>query len=450
MTYKTRFVGMLGLLFLFAVSAVPISAGAGQSSTLAGSINSSSFAAYSSVASTPSACGVTIKHENHANDAIQLALNAASKGKITPLTVCIGSGTFPEQLNITSRGDISLVGLGDRGNPSIINPDSVVVNNYDYLYGTFAQAAIILAGNNGTKAKIDNIVIRNLVINGDGSRKSLNKYPTCYADFAGINLDGTSGSVTNNVVENMYLSRSQASCASGGGINVDINTNHSPAKSVIVENNFVPNYGEFGIACWGYGLTCDVSNNNVGFYQKYVPLSTGPAGIVIAEGTFGQVEHNVASGNYCTQKFLAVPCGPNLVINSQGSGIFTYGAASGTVIRENKVSRNDLGILVEADKTSVLGNDIMQSKYVAIETNSGTGTYRVEGNHLSYTRIGIAVVNPGYYFGENTTFISRLVSDSLSHVKINVEMITYSPGKVVVYYLGERYFVSGNSTVIIN
>ncbi len=177
------------------------------------------------------------------------------------------------------------MGRGTLANPTVIDPSSVVVNNYDTILNccTFAQAAIILAGNNGTGATLKNINIRNLVIDGDGARSSINNYPLCYADFAGINFDGASGSITDNTIKNMYMPLAQDGCGDGGGIDVDINNNLSPAETVTLSNNFIPNYGEFGIGCWGPLQTCMISNNKVSFYSPYSP-TTAPAGIAILGG----------------------------------------------------------------------------------------------------------------------------------------------------------------------
>jgi hypothetical protein len=403
------------------------------------------------VAATGSSCTVTITYENSHDNAIQHALNEATKGNISPFNICIGAGVFPEQLNITSRGGISLIGLGTPAKPSIIDPLSVVVNNYDFLGIPFAQAAIILAGNNGTSGTLRNINVRNLVIDGNGARVSINKYPVCYADFAGINYDGASGTIVNNTIANMYLPRSQASCADGGGIDVDINNNLSPAESVTIANNIIPNYGEFGIGCWGQSnsrlMTCTITNNDMWFYAKYASLSTGPAGIAILQNALATVTHNTISGNHCTQTTLAVPCGSNLIMQAQGSGIFTLGSGSGTIVNDNAVNDNDIGIQTVGDTASVLDNKVLNSKVAAIETIDGTGIYNVNGNCVFLSPLGIAVVNAGYFFGDTTTFTTRIISNSLFHSPIHLEIITLSPGKAIVYFQSEKYVVSGNATV---
>jgi len=438
----------IALTLLFVLTSIPLTSFA-QSSVASARTD----AAAGSIPSFGGPCGITISHENHANDAIQLALNKAAEGKISPSTVCVGAGVFPEQLNITSSGDVSLVGLGTSSNPSVIDPASVAVNTYGFISATFAQAAIVLVGNNGSGATLHGINIRNFVIDGDGARSSIDKYPICYADYAGINYNGASGSVVNNTIEDMYLPLDQASCADGGGIDVDINNNLSPAETVDVADNFIPNYGEFGIGCWSFygsgGMTCDIAYNTMSFYLPYVPLSTGPAGIAVLQGALGIVAHNIASGNKCTDKKLALPCGPNLVVQSQGSGIFTFGSATGTEVEGNIVTNNDLGIEVIGDTTSVFDNVVLNSVDAGIFAFAGSGTYHVAANLVFHTRIGLAVVHPGYLISDSTPFSVRFEANLLLRVPTALEIITLTPGMVTVYYRGVTYVVSGNATVIV-
>ena len=215
-------------------------------------------------------CAVTVKYENAAQDAIQLALNSAAEGKILPVTICVAPGIYPEQLNITTRGGISLVGLGNSNDPTVIEPLTAAINNFDDFFND-PQIALILVGSNGTSNTFQGINIRNLVINGAKASQSLNNYPICYSDYAGIMYNGGSGLIMNNVVENMYAPLAQAGCGTGGGINVDKNNNLSPNETVMIANNVVVNYGTFGIACFGVGIACNITQNMISPYVKYAP-----------------------------------------------------------------------------------------------------------------------------------------------------------------------------------
>ena len=372
------------------------------------------------------------------------ALDAAARSKVSPIVVCVASGTFPEQLNITSRGGISLVGRGTWKNPTILEPKSVIVNNYDnILGGAFAQAAIILAGNNGTSAIIRNINVRNIVINGDGARSSINKYPICYADFAGINFDGASGAISNNTIKNMYMPLAQDACGDGGGIDVDINNNLSLAESVTVSNNLIPNYGEFGIGCWGALQRCTITGNKVSFYSPYA-TTTSPAGIAIL-GALAEVTNNVASGNVCTASY----CGPSTITQGQGEGILTVASVAGTMLKDNSLNDNNFGIGTYSDSTTVVNNKITGSTFAAVVSEDGSGTYNIIGNCFSENPIGTEVVNAGVFTSDSTPFTTNLVSNSYEHVPIRLEIITFSPGSAIVNFQGHTHVVSGNATVII-
>src|ERR1700722_1751408 len=72
------------------------------------------FASTSVVAS----CSVTVTGENIGNNAVQLAITAA-EAHLTGPVVCVASGIYPEELQITSSG-IALRGLGTYRNPTVI------------------------------------------------------------------------------------------------------------------------------------------------------------------------------------------------------------------------------------------------------------------------------------------------------------------------------------------
>jgi hypothetical protein len=195
-------------------------------------------------------------------------------------------------------------------------------------------------------------------------------------------------------------------------------------------------------------MTCTITNNDMWFYAKYASLSTGPAGIAILQNALAMVTRNTVSGNHCTQTTLTVPCGSNLISQAQGSGIFTLGSGAGTILKDNTVKDNDLGIQTVGDTASVLDNKVLNSKVAAIETIDGTGIYNVDRNCVFHSPLGIAVVNAGYFFGDTTPFATR-ISNSLIHSPIHLEIITLSPGKAIVYFQSEKYVVSGNATVVI-
>ena len=438
--FTTAHVATIGILLFFVSSSIPLTSFAVSSTSFA-TVTSSTTAVSSSINS----CAITITHENAADNAIQLALNRAAKSKLWPITVCVASGVYPEQLNITSRGGISLIGLGTWNNPSVIEPTSVTVNTFLSYFGNYPQASIILVGSNGTGPTLNDISIRNLLINGAKASPSLDNYPICYSDFQGINFNGASGSVLNNRIENIYLPPDQAQCGNGGEVDGSRNNNPTPAETIMIANNILTNYNGAGIYCYGAGVDCIATNNTISFYAAYASLAIVVTGIGYLGGAFGIASGNIISGNVCTGAL----CGPNTITQDQGQGIFTYQSGAGTVLRDNTLTGNDYGIISYEDTTSMLNNKISDSTYAAVATGDGIGTYKVSGNSFSGSPIGAEVINAGVYFSDATPFTTNMISNSFDHVPINVEIITFSPGSAIVNFQGKTYNVSGNATVII-
>ena len=169
----------------------------------------------------------------------------------------------------------------------------------------------------------------------------------------------------------------QDACGDGGGIDVDINNNLSPAESVTVSNNLIPNYGEFGIGCWGALQRCTITGNKVSFYSPYA-TTTSPAGIAIL-GALAEVTNNVASGNVCTAYLLR----PQYITQGQGEGILTVASVAGTVLKDNSLNDNNFGIGTYSDSTTVVNNKITGSTFAAVVAEDGSGTYNIIGNCFS-------------------------------------------------------------------
>jgi len=383
-------------------------------------------------------CGIIVNHENAGDNAIQLALNAAAEGKVSPSVVCVGSGVYPEQLSITASG-VSLVGLGSPWNPAIIEPSSVAVNSYFAVTaGKELVAAIILAGNGGTPNVLTNVNIRNIVVDGAAASPSTDAFPTCSTDYVGIFYNGASGSVSGNIVRDMYMQPDQANCLLGEGIDVALN-NVAYAETVTISDNLVPNYNQVGIFCGGSGITCYITDNDLSVYAPYNSLALSPSGVVIYPGTLAIIEGNTISGAFCTTS----PCGPNFYSQYQGFGIQTIQSATGTVVKDNTITKADYGIGVLGDSVSVLSNKISNSFVSAIITYDESGTIRIIGNQLFSSPIGITMLDDG------TTFTANVASGTFYHTPVLVNITTISPGEVTVYFRGHAYTASGTQTIII-
>src|SRR5690242_2573826 len=81
--------------------------------------------AAASAGPAPHTCNVLVNSENIANNSVQTAINGANPG----WKICLGPGSFPEQLNITTAG-LTIVGTTTGG--TIIDPTSVSSTTVDW------------------------------------------------------------------------------------------------------------------------------------------------------------------------------------------------------------------------------------------------------------------------------------------------------------------------------
>ena len=107
---------------------------------------------------------------------------------------------------------------------------------------------------------------------------------------------------------------------------------------VTITNTDITDYQDVGIIARSAGSTIIISRNNI-----VAPVA--PAGVLVgvfvAPGAKGIIVHNKVSGNICNNPI----CGPDFFNQAQAAGIFALEAAAGTIISNNDVSNNDIGLL---------------------------------------------------------------------------------------------------------
>jgi len=368
----------------------------------------------------------------------------------SPGIYCLNAGTYNAQITITSS-DVVLMGApGTDLGQVVIEPSQVVVNNYLSAFGGLPQAAIVLAGISGSGSNLAGVSVTNLVIDGAAASSSIDNFGLCSTDYAGINFNGAAGSISNNIVENIYLPPDQAGCFDGGGINGDTN-NIAPTEAITISDNIVPNYNEYGIACFGAGVECNVMENAVSFYTRYSTLApVFPAGIAILYGAVGKVLFNTASGNECNVPLI---CGPNYISQDLGQGILTEESGAGTVVIGNTVRGNDIGIWNYDDTASSWNNLVQNNRWEGMVLTDGD--YTPFDNQISGSQIGIAVSSDGlandsteavltfnHFIGQFPQALVQAVSYSAPYayafgpyaepvtVKIDGFLVTVTPGSL--------------------
>ena len=383
-------------------------------------------------ANSPPPCSVTVTGENVGNNAIQTAIDAA-EALPPPQVVCVNPGTYPEQLVILSSG-ITLRGLPTSGHPVLIQPTSVSPNSVSTDSST-QQSNIILV--NGEAIGITGDAITGLTVDGSLASSSFN---SCSIDYEGILFRDAGGTISGNTVENIYLPVADAGCQPGDAILVQ--TSASYYYSVSITNNHAINYNKNGITCHDSGTTCQIEHNTAYPYAPYDQyIATN--GIEVAFGAKATVSGNTVTGNICT---LATVCGPNPLTQTTACGILTYQSASGTVVKNNNVNDNQIGICAANDKTTITSNKLSHESVSGVLLYDGTGSYSLSRNSYSHDPIGIQVISDGSA-GYSGTFTSKISDSSFSSTPTKVQIITQTPGSATVKFLSHTYFVSGDSTV---
>ena len=133
-------------------------------------------------------------------------------------------------------------------------------------------------------------------------------------------------------------------CNNGNGIGVGLSTINFAAGSVghaTIKNVRVDDYQEDGMFISGPGPTAELSENLV--------TGQGPSlleehnGIVVFDRAVARLTQNTVSGHLCD---VPVDCGPDIINQNQAAGIVAFSAGPGTVISENNVFNNDVGMFV--------------------------------------------------------------------------------------------------------
>jgi parallel beta-helix repeat protein len=397
---------------------------------------------------TPSAslaCSTTVVAENIGNNAVQNAITNAEHGVTGPV-VCVGSGTYPEQLDINTSG-ITLRGLGTASNPTRIAPTSVLIQAIDPDNTHLPEAAIILVG---STSSISNVDIKNVLV--DGSAVTTFSSTSCtYPDYFGVLYLNGSGAFSNSKIQNIYISSTGAfsySCPQGFVSGFLAQSYSGQFSSVSVSNNKIVNFTQEGITCNDLGTSCQISQNTIRPLKAATSEADASSGIQIYLGAFATVTGNKISGVVCTTQSS---CGSNLNTQFNGIGIFAAQTATGTSISNNILNGNDYGIVSYGNNGSISWNTVNGSTYAGIALQDGAGAFHVAHNTLSGNPIGAFVFSDGVTFsGYTGYFASQFRKNLWGTDPIFIQIQTDSPGSAKVSALGHTYNVSGTATVNIH
>ena len=302
----------------------------------------------SAAAPVARAAPVTVLVPGH-HPTIQAAIDAVPPGS----TVQVRAGTFTEQLRISK--DLVIRGSG---------MDRTVVR---------APATLVPGGSGGTSIVeiFDGATVSMsaLTVRGPGSGTcevgALNDGIYVHSE---AHLDFSFGAVRD------IHDTPMAGCfRSGNGITVgDV---PDPPASITIRASQITNYQSAGIVVLGFGSVGTITHNIV----------TGPGhaggvatdGIEFPVGSVGTISHNVVSGNVCPVGDES--CGPDWFTQFQHAGILAGGWGPGTVVSNNYVFGNQIGLFLgEADDIS--NNHLIGNEYFGMGLISGT--FRIDGGQI--------------------------------------------------------------------
>lgn len=330
-------------------------------------------------------CSVTVHAENVMDNAVQSAINTYPGG-----VICVGKGTFPEQLSISSPNTV-LRGAGAA--KTIIEPTSVTLNTYDddlaVQLGSVGTAAIILVGvpctsgttlGNGGIAcstaytQVTGVTVEDLTVNGAAAASSLTMCGDNPQGYVGVDFQDSSGTLTSATVENIATSYACNAETSVYATNGWFYTDTPTANTVTVSHTTDTSYMKNGITCDDVGESCSIVSNTV--------TGSGPNpniaqnGIQVAFGAVATVSANQVSGNVCTW----TGCGNDYYTTTQATGVLLYDPATGTTASGNTLKSNQIGILFEDDGISGDGYSGPVSLTISSNTIDSSTAYGIVAN----------------------------------------------------------------------
>jgi hypothetical protein len=291
-------------------------------------------------------------------------------------TIAVSSGTYDEQVVVTRP--LTLMGVGN----VVIAPTSVTANACRHggpvqspycdppTNSNPSEAAIILV--EGTTG----VTIRNITVDGSLAASSIT---SCAPPrYVGILFSGASGRILHSKVKNLYQSSpSLYGCQDSAGLGIYVQSQSGHPSNVIVRRDVVTNFQKNGVSCVDPYSSCLIRYSNVSPLPG-ATSQTGDAtnGIEVAFGASGTVVHNRVSGAQCN---ISEPvCGPDLVSETQATGILLYGPGAGSRVSNNRVTDSDIGLAVigpvATNGVSVGSMTVVNDRYAGVYFQDGTFT----------------------------------------------------------------------------
>lgn len=281
---------------------------------------------------------------------IQSAIDAAAPGD----TVQVLAGSYTEQLRIGKS--VTIIGAG---------MDSTIVRAPSSLQRNKLKETSIVEIFDGAS-----VALTRLTVKGPGSG-------TCTkgALTAGIRVHGGahldfSFAAVRDVHDTPF-----AGCFHSA-VGIKVGNVPAPTASLNIDHSEVTNYQGAGIVVLGFGSTATITRNIV--TGPGMASGVGTNGIEFPVGSVGTITHNTVSGNVCPP--ADATCGPDWFTQFQNAGIAAGGWGPGTVVSNNLVFGNHVGLLLgEADE--IRDNRMVANSFFGLGLFDGT--FVIDGAKIS-------------------------------------------------------------------
>jgi parallel beta-helix repeat protein len=302
---------------------------------------------------------------------IQAAINASNPGD----TIKVLPGIYTEQLTISKN--LTIIGSGAKSTiiqaPDILNPSPVIpfpgraniVEIFNELIVT--MKGFTIAGPSGNICE----GLAGVSIHGDAT------------------LEIDSSAIIGCLREGILV-----------GLAEFIPRGPQVGHAVITKTD-ITDYRVVGIQTGGENTTLVISKSQV--IAADAPEVVGQVGISGAIGPKVVIVDNKISGNICKNP----ECGPDFFTQVQGSGIFLFDVNQDSIIANNKVTNNDLGIAVAENSgcCKIENNKLSDNRFFGITIVDGEHT--ISNTKIFGGNVGVAAIA----FSANTIA-------TLDHVKI--------------------------------
>jgi hypothetical protein len=217
---------------------------------------------------------------------------------------------------------------------------------------------------------------------------------TCYDSEYGVFAGGGAKIVANKF--SVVAAGAQPINGCQGGVGLQIGTSRTdPAETanLVMTASAVTGYQKNGIDVAGAGSKANIGGSNITGAGPTTAIAQN--GLEVIDGGFASAHNNTISGNECNN----ANCGPDSLAASQSAGVLLIGAAPKTIINNNMITSNDIGVYYSSEDSgpapaapvnSIKGNTFANDRYEGVCLDQGSAL--LSGNTYSGGNVGIQAI----------------------------------------------------------